>query len=146
MSLTTVVNTTRTALSADPHQANATFEANSRLVGPTEQRQRDRKTECVSCFEIDKHFDFRGLLHWKITRLLSLDNPASIDAGQAVRFLKTSAIAHQPASSDKRTILVDGRHRVSDCQRSKLFNAGIEKDVAADNEPAYSQLRQICKD
>jgi uncharacterized OsmC-like protein len=36
MSLTTVVNTARTALSADPHQANATFEANSRLVGPTE--------------------------------------------------------------------------------------------------------------
>jgi len=36
MSLTTVVNTTRTALSADPRQANATFEANSRLVGPTE--------------------------------------------------------------------------------------------------------------
>src|SRR6516164_7638309 len=36
MSLATVVNTTRTALSADPRQANATFEANSRLVGPTE--------------------------------------------------------------------------------------------------------------
>src|ERR1700747_2375229 len=36
MSLTTVVNTTRTALSADPHQANANLEANSRLVGPTE--------------------------------------------------------------------------------------------------------------
>ena len=36
MSLTTVVNTTRTALSADPRRANGTFEANSRLVGPTE--------------------------------------------------------------------------------------------------------------
>jgi uncharacterized OsmC-like protein len=36
MSLTTVVNTTKTALSTDPRQATATFEANSRLVGPTE--------------------------------------------------------------------------------------------------------------
>jgi uncharacterized OsmC-like protein len=36
MSLTTVVDATRTALSADPDQARARFEANSILVGPTE--------------------------------------------------------------------------------------------------------------
>jgi uncharacterized OsmC-like protein len=36
MSLTTVVTGTRTALSADPGRAKATFEAHSSLVGPTE--------------------------------------------------------------------------------------------------------------
>jgi len=36
MSLTTVVQATKTALLADPDQAKATFEAHNNLVGPTE--------------------------------------------------------------------------------------------------------------
>ena len=116
------------------------------LVGPAEQRKRDRNAECVGRLKIEEHLDFRGLLHWQIAWLLSLDNPAGIDAGQAVGILKTSAIAHQSASGNKRAILVDGGHRVSDGQCSKLFAPGIEKDVATDDESAYLQLAQIRKD
>src|SRR5262245_20678248 len=60
------------------------------LVGAVLHRLRHGDAECLRSPEIDDQLDFRCLLHRKILGLLSLENPAGIDANLTGRLRKAA--------------------------------------------------------
>ena len=50
------------------------------LVGATEQREREGKAERFGSLEVDHQLSFCLLLDRQVSRLLALDNPATVDA------------------------------------------------------------------
>src|SRR5262245_47033655 len=71
------------------------------LVGAVLDRLRDGDAECLRGPEVDDQLDFRCLLHRKILGLLSLENPAGIDADLTGRLRTAAAIAHEAAGGGK---------------------------------------------
>src|SRR5215510_9961645 len=115
------------------------------LVGADLDRLRHDDAECLRSPEVDDELDFRCLLHRKILGLLSLENPAGIDADLTGRLRKAAAIAHEAAGDGKLTKLGDRRHGVTGCQRPELFVPADEECVGSDHERAGSQLLQRCE-
>ena len=68
------------------------------LVGAAEQRQRNGDAERLSRLEINNHFNFCGLLNWKLRRLCAMKNLADIDASQTICVDEIGAITDQTAS------------------------------------------------
>src|SRR2546430_2069788 len=75
-----------------PQQTASLFD---HIVGATDQRQRDGDAERLGGFEVDDHLDFRDLLHRQLGGLVALENPAGIDAGQAVGVRNVRSVAQQ---------------------------------------------------
>jgi hypothetical protein len=67
----------------DPKETCA-FGLFDHLVGAAEKRQRHGKPERLGSLEIDDQLDFRGLLDRQIDRLLTLENPAGVDADRTL--------------------------------------------------------------
>ena len=68
------------------------------LVGAAEQRQRNGDAERLSRLEINNHFNFCGLLNWKLRRLCAMKNLADIDASWTICVDEIGAITDQTAS------------------------------------------------
>ena len=116
------------------------------VVGTRHQRLRHGEAERLRGFLVDVQLDFSGLLHWQVGGLVALENPAGIVAGQAVCLRRVSSVAQQTSGHGKLTILVDRWHRVAERQRGELFAPAREERIAANHEPARSQLDQLCED
>src|SRR5262245_61835737 len=58
-------------------------------------------------------------MDWQVGQLFALENPADIDARQAIHVSQTAAIAYQSAGGDKLTKLEHCRHRLAQRQRGK---------------------------
>src|SRR5262249_2354687 len=56
----------------------------------------------------------------QLGRLLALENPADIDARQAIHVSQTASITHQSAGGDQLTKLKHCRHCLAQRQRGKL--------------------------
>src|SRR5262245_15519390 len=55
-------------------------------------------------------------------------------------------MAQQTSGHSEIAVLEDRRHRVADSRRGELFAPIREQWIAADHEPARSQLDQLCED
>src|SRR6516164_9458338 len=103
------------------------FSLNDLICG-RQQRFWNGEAEGLGGLEVDGHFDLHGLLDRQVAGLVSLENPARVDAGQTVRIRKTASVAHQSAGSDElATLRRDRRHRMAEGQRSELFTPGSEE-------------------
>src|SRR5262249_53622492 len=116
------------------------------LVGATLYRLRHGNAECFGGLEVDIQLEFSRLLDRQVSRLIALENPASIIAGQAVRFRRAPSVAQQTSSHDELPTVIDRRHSVADRQRSELFASACKKWFRGDHEPARSQLDQLRED
>jgi hypothetical protein len=51
------------------------------VVGTRQQRLRHGEAERLRGLLVDVQLDFSGLLHWQVGGLVTLENPAGINAG-----------------------------------------------------------------
>src|SRR5260370_16341706 len=65
------------------------------VIRATKQGARKGETERFGGLDVDGQLDFRGLLDRKVSRLLTLENAASINAGEVLRFFGVRSIAHE---------------------------------------------------
>src|SRR5437660_1087523 len=81
---------------ADPQQ---TFRARSldHLVGEQLHRVGNDKSDGRCGSEIDDQLELRRLLDRQVARLLTLENPAGVNAGTAIRIRLAGSVAHQAA-------------------------------------------------
>ena len=107
---------------------------------------RDVDAERLGGLQVDVQLDFGDLLDRQVGRLFALENPAGIDAGQAVCVRNVRSVAQQTSGRGELAPLVDRRHRVAERQRGELFAPAREECIGADHEPARSQLDQLCED
>src|SRR5665811_1245996 len=96
--------------------------------------------------QVDDQFDFGNLLDRQVGGLLALEDTAGIDANPTERIRKTASVAHQAASLGELAKMVDRGYRVADRQYGELFKPATEECIAANHEPARSQLDQLCED
>src|SRR5262249_26691475 len=82
------------------------------LVGACEQRWRNFEAERLGGPKVEDQFNFRGLLDRQIGRLLALENPPGVDAGQTVEVSEIASVTHQAAGRDERAKLEDRGNRV----------------------------------
>src|SRR5262249_3516248 len=79
-------------------------------------------------------------------RFIALEDTAGIVAGQSVNVRNGRPIAHQTSGHSELAPVVNRRHRVVERQCGELFGPTSEKWIAANHEPACSQLDQFCED
>src|SRR5262249_10191739 len=85
------------------------------LVGASNERVRNGEAERLGGFEIGDQFKLRCLHDWQFGGIFTLENSASINAGQAVAVKNVRSVAHQTASHRKVTILRNRGHGVANC-------------------------------
>ena len=100
----------------------------------------------LAVFEIDDQFKLGCLHDWQFGGIFALENPAGINASQAVAVQNVRSIAHQTSSRRKATKLTDRGYGVANSQGSQLINAAIDDRARADHEPAHSQTFYVCED
>src|SRR5437016_3697269 len=116
------------------------------LVGAPNERVGDVKAERLGGLEVDVQLNFGCLLDRQFGGLVALENPAGVDARQAVCFCNVRSITQQTAGRSELAMLESYGHGVANRQRGELFAMTNEKWSAGDHKPAGPQLDQLCKD
>src|SRR5438128_6385923 len=86
------------------------------LVGASEERERERKSERLGGLHVDNQLDSRDLLDRQVGGLVALENPAGVEAGDAIYLGSKAAVAHEAAGFNACTALEDRRQRMTRCQ------------------------------
>ena len=107
--------------------------------------RRHGDAERLGGLEVDDQLDFGGLLNRQVGRLLALENPAGVEADQAVQIRIAASVAHQAAGRGELAILVDRRHRVAGVSAASCSLLASEECIGADHERAGLQLVQGCE-
>src|SRR5262245_49157728 len=81
------------------------------------------------------HRDFSRLLHRQVGRLLALENPTDIVAGEAVSVRNVRSVTQQTSGRGEPASLVDRWHRVAESQRGKLFPPTVKKRSGPSTSP-----------
>src|SRR3954454_8923758 len=76
---------------------------------------------------------------------LALENPAGVDARKAIGIREARAVAHQAAHSREIAIWEDRWQRMLERAHGKLLASANEELTPANDEPACSQLDQVCE-
>jgi hypothetical protein len=98
-------------------RASAANDLFDRLVGATEQRERECDAERLGGLQVDVQLDFSCLLDRQVGGLFTLEDAAGIDAGLSKNVCNVSAVAHQAAGRHRLAHMVNRRHRVACRQR-----------------------------
>src|SRR5262249_161601 len=109
-------------------------------------RRRHADAQRLSGFEIDDQFKLGRLHDRQFGGIFTVENPAGINAGQAVAVKNVSSVAHQTGSRRKNTIRIDRRHSRANRQSSELVEAAKEDRACANYEPVNSQTFYVCED
>src|SRR6476620_2480043 len=89
------------------------------LIRARLHRRRHADAKRLGGFEIDDQFKLRCLHDWQFGRIFALENPAGINAGQAVAVQHVRSVAHETASRRKATPLIDRGYGVANTQGSQ---------------------------
>src|SRR5262249_28727086 len=112
------------------------FRSLDHLVGAAGERQRDCDAERPGGLEVEKEFNFGGLLNRQIGGLIAPEKSPRVSGHHPGGFLFTAAIRHQTTGGGKPTKFVDRGHCVANCQVGELFAVSSEEVVWADDERA----------
>jgi hypothetical protein len=96
-------------------------------VGEHEQGRWDAQPERLGGLHVDDQLDACELLDREVGRPLTLENPAGLEADEAVPFGEASTIGHHAAGHSEVAILIDRGYPVPERQRAELFSAGREE-------------------
>ena len=77
--------------------------------------------------------------------LLTLENPAGVDADLAIGIGNAGPVAHQAASHDKFAQVIDRRQHIASRQRDELLSAGGQERTGTDEQRTGSALHERCK-
>src|SRR5262249_9879934 len=110
------------------------------LVRAAQKRQRNCDAKRLGRFKVEDKVHFGGPRNRQVGGLLTLKNPADIDAHQTVLVHKAASVAHQAPRDGKLPKLIDRRHCIAECQGGDLLHAASEQSLATDHEPACTQL------
>jgi hypothetical protein len=98
-------------------------------VGQREQSIWDVEAKRLGGLEINDQLDFGGLHDRKVGGLLTLENPADIDAYLAIPIGKIGAIAHQATGRGEFPKLINCGHCMISYHGDKLIASADEKWV-----------------
>src|SRR5512132_37275 len=115
------------------------------LVRTPNQRVRDINAECLGRLQVDLHLDPSRLLDRQIGGLVTIENAASINAGQAVCVCGGRSVRKQTSGSGELAACEGGRHRVTQGQCGEPLAAAAKQSSAADHEPFRAQLLRLCE-
>jgi hypothetical protein len=76
------------------------------LIGAPNEWQGHFYSQCLGCFEVYDHLDFGSLHHGQTSRLLSIQNFASISTHQAKVFIVIAAVTDQATGRGEGAVLV----------------------------------------
>src|SRR6266404_6480714 len=110
------------------------------LVCNGEHARRNGQAKRLGGFKINHQLELGRLQDWQVGRLLSLENPACIEASETIRIGKARSVADQTTCRRELAILIDRRHTLSCCQRYELFGAPTEEFASANQERAGFEL------
>src|SRR5262249_49364878 len=91
------------------------------LVGECEYLGWNIKAERPGGFEIDHQLKLSRLLDRQVSRPLALEDPASVDANQAVNFRVIVSVADRAAGLDHLAQWIHRRNRMARSQRHDLI-------------------------
>src|SRR5262245_47470622 len=74
------------------------------------------EAQCFRGLEVDHELVFGRRLHWKIGRVLALENAMDVPGRAPVLIDPIGPIGNQPAARDKDTVGVDGGQLVPCCE------------------------------
>src|SRR5262245_1644119 len=115
------------------------------LVGDGEYARRNCKAECLGRLEIDHELERSRLLDRQVGGLCALEDFSGEDAGTAISIAYARAVAHQAASSDELTHVVNRRNGVASCQRHELVTPIDKKWIGAEQKHPDTLLDNPCE-
>src|SRR5215813_6621062 len=100
------------------------------LIGPCQQRLRDRQAQRLGRLQVDDQLELGRLLDWYISRFGTLQNLVDEDSGTSPVVKKIRGIGHEASSLDKEAIFIHGGEPVLDGElRSLIRIMGTEEKL-----------------
>src|SRR6266542_2350895 len=115
------------------------------LVWQCEQLVGNFEAECFSGLQVDHQLELCRQQNRQITRLLALEDAASVDTGEAICIVYARSVAHQAACSDPLAQDVDRGNSMSGRQRGNLFPLGRQERAHPYVQHASPTLDERCK-
>src|SRR5262249_38102694 len=110
------------------------------LVCARVQRWRHVEAERPGGLEIDHEVEPGRIDDRHVSWLFALENPARINAGLAISVRNAGSVAHETASGDELTIMIECRNGVAFRQRDQLLAPHIKERIGGDNKRSSSPL------
>src|SRR5262249_60874433 len=110
------------------------FTSFDHLVRACEQHWRHVEAERPGGLEIDHEVEPGRLDDRQVCWLFALENPTRINAGLAIVVGNTGSVAHETASGDELTIMIECRNGVAFRQRDQLLVSPIKERIGSDNK------------
>src|SRR6266851_6950014 len=80
------------------------------LIGPLQERLRDRQAEGLGGLEVDDQFKVRRLFDWYVGRLGTSEDLVHHDGRPAEEIFETRAVGHQPPTLDEALVPINRRN------------------------------------
>src|SRR5437867_8354269 len=97
------------------------------LIGPLQERLRDRQPERLRGLEIDHQLKLRGLFHREIGGLRPLEDFVGMGSQTLEHVAIVGSIRYEAADLDELPVLIDGGHSMSRRQAHDALALGVEE-------------------
>src|SRR2546426_11666379 len=104
------------------------------LVGPQEERRRDRQAERLGGLEVDDQIELGRLLDGQVAGLGALQNLVHVGGGTAPQVVRIWPISDEAANVGEIPERIHCRQVVLDAQVSEPAQVGVEQEVILNDE------------